>query len=188
MFDLRLIVPAILMVRLPIRLLIIFLLMILISLWLRRMVCHSFHWLLVVVNNWCWLLMLSFDLLRTPSLAVGKFCWVSSQVHLLRSLRSSYSRLYLLSQTQAPPSEKRPPRPALGVMCLFFWLRQVQARCLLLATFAWLKPTPSRNGLERKGPIINPAWLCFRVGWHHLFYYASFSDLICYGRKKHRLF
>ena len=50
----------------PIRLLIMFLLMILISLWLRRIVSHFSYWLLIVVNNWCWLLMLSLDLGPPP--------------------------------------------------------------------------------------------------------------------------
>ena len=51
LFDLRLVVSAILMVRLPIQLQIMFLLMVLIGLWLRRMVCHTSYCLLIVVNN-----------------------------------------------------------------------------------------------------------------------------------------
>ena len=46
------IVPEILMVWLPIRLLIMFLLMILIRLWLRRMACHSSCWLVTKYGAW----------------------------------------------------------------------------------------------------------------------------------------
>ena len=62
---------------------------------------------------------------RCPTLTLSrKQLLLGSRVHLLSSLCSSYSRLYPLSQTQAPPSEKPPPRLALWVMCLFL-LRQV---------------------------------------------------------------
>ena len=55
----------------------------------------------------------------------SNFYWVVECICWKACVQAKFARLYLLSQTQAPPSEKPPPRPALGELCLSFWLRQV---------------------------------------------------------------